>query len=129
MLKKTITYKNFIDETVTKDFHFNLNQPELIKMETGVDGGLSASLKTIVATGKGAAIITFVEDIILKSYGEISSDGERFEKSEAKSIAFSQTPAYEVLFEELTTNENALADFVNGIIPASLREKLNKENN
>lgn len=126
MLKKTIKYTNYIGDEVTKEFHFNLTQPELIKMETGVEGGLSASLKTIVATGRGAAIINFVEDLILKSYGEISSDGERFEKSEARSIAFSQTPAYEVLFEELTMNENALADFVNGIIPASLREKLNK---
>ena len=79
-------------------------------METSVEGGLSTTLKAIIATGKGGAIIDFVEDLIFKSYGEISADGDRFEKSEAKSIAFSQTPAYEVLFEELTMNENALAD-------------------
>ena len=126
MLKKTIKYTNYVGDEVTKEFHFNLTQPELIKMETSVEGGLSTSLKTIVATGKGSEIINFVENLIFKSYGEISTDGDRFEKSEAKSIAFSQTPAYEVLFEELTMNENALADFVNGIIPASLREKINK---
>lgn len=126
MLKKTIKYTNYVGDEVTKEFLFNLTQPELIKMETSVEGGLSTTLKAIIATGKGGAIIDFVEDLIFKSYGEISADGDRFEKSEAKSIAFSQTPAYEVLFEELTMNENALADFVNGIIPASLREKLNK---
>lgn len=129
MLKKTITYTNYIDETVTKDFHFNLTQAELLKMETGVEGGLSAYLKAISATKNGAKIIAFVEELVLKSYGEISADGERFEKTEAKSIAFSQTPAYEVLFEELTMNANALADFVNGLIPDSLRKKLDKENN
>lgn len=126
MLKETITYTNYIGDEVTKDFHFNLTQAELIKMETGVEGGLSATLKAIAATNNGAKIIAFVEELILKSYGEISADGERFEKSEAKSIAFSQTPAYEVLFEKLTVNDTALAEFVNAIIPASLREKLNK---
>lgn len=126
MLKKTIKYTNYIGEETTKDCHFNLTQPELIKMETSVEGGLSGQLKTIVATKNGGAIIRFVEDLIFKSYGEISSDGERFVKSDEISTNFSQSPAYEVLFMELTTNENALADFVNEIIPASLREKLKK---
>ena len=33
MLKKTVTYENYLGVTVTKDFYFNLNKAELTKMQ------------------------------------------------------------------------------------------------
>ena len=49
----------------------------------------------------------FFEDLIKKAYGVKSEDGRRFMKSEEISRSFMESPAYEILFEELVTNDKA----------------------
>ena len=124
MLKKTITYTDLNGVERTEDFYFNLNKPEVIKMQTSVKGGYDAQLKGIANVLNGAAIMEFFENLIRKSYGEKSEDGRRFVKSDEISEAFMQTPAYEVLFEELVTDDKAGADFVNAVMPANLAKNL-----
>lgn len=80
-------------------------------------------LKRIVAADDRPAIIKIFKDIILKSYGEKSPDGKRFIKSEEMSTAFSQTEAYTELFMELSSDADAAAAFINGIIPADMAKK------
>lgn len=129
MLKKTITYTDYNGVERTEDFYFNLSKNEVVKMQTSVKGGYDAQLKSIAADLNGAAIMEFFEDLIKKSYGEKSEDGRRFMKSEAISTAFMETPAYDVLFEELVTNDKAGADFVNAIFPSELAEKVAQKTN
>lgn len=117
MLRKSITYTDYSGVERTEEFFFNLSKPEIIKMQSSVKGGYDAQLKGIANELNGAAIIEFFEKLIRKSYGEKSDDGRRFMKSEALSEAFMQTAAYEVLFEELVTNDNAAADFVKAVMP------------
>ena len=58
----------------------------------------------------------FFENFIAKSYGVKSEDGRRFMKSEEISRSFMETPAYEVLFEKLVTDDKYAADFVNDVM-------------
>ena len=118
MLKLTRTYSDFNGGTRTKDFYFNLTQAEITEMEVSVDGGLVEMINRIVAAQDGKQIITLFKDIILRSYGEKSPDGERFIKTQELRDAFAQTQAYSDLFMELATDSKAAANFVNGIIPA-----------
>ena len=117
MLKKSITYTDLNGVERTEDFYFNLSKPEIVKMQSSVQGGLDVRLKGIANVLNGAAILDFFEDLIRKSYGIKSEDGRRFMKSEEISRDFMETPAYEVLFEELVTNDKAAAEFVNAVIP------------
>ena len=117
MLKKTITYTDFNGVERTEDFYFNMNKPEVLKMQTSVKGGYDVQLKSISASEDGGVIMDFFEDFIFNSYGEKSEDGKHFIKSEELSTKFMQTPAYEVLFEEMVTDAKAAADFVNGVMP------------
>ena len=118
MLKKTITYIDYNGVERTDDYYFNMSKPEVVKMQNSVKGGYDVQLKSISADPiNGAAIMDFFEDFISKSYGEKSEDGKRFMKSEEISKAFMETPAYEVLFEELVTDSKAASDFVNGVMP------------
>jgi hypothetical protein len=126
MLKKTITYKDWNDLERTEDHYFNLNKPEVVKMQESVKGGYDVQLKAIAAGMNGAGIMKFFEDLITASYGEKSDDGRRFEKSPAISKAFMETRAYEVLFEELITDAKAAAAFVNAIMPPDLMEEAKK---
>lgn len=119
MLKKTITYVDYNGAERTEDFYFNLSKAEVMEMEMSTSGGLAEMIKKIVAAQDAPAIIKIFKDLILKAYGEKSSDGKRFIKSEEIATSFSQTEAYSQLFMELATNADEAAKFVNGIIPAT----------
>ena len=110
MLKKTVTYTDYNGVERTEDFYFNLSRAEVVEMELGMAGGLSATVNRLIETQDSAAIIKIFKDLILKAYGEKSPDGKRFIKSEEISTSFSQTEAYSQLFMELATNANSAAE-------------------
>ena len=122
MLKKSITYKNYLEEEVTEDFYFNLNKAELVELEMSHEDGLSEALKRIIASKDGGEIIREFKNIIMKSYGVKSEDGRRFIKNQQVRDEFESTEAYSVLFIELVTNADAAAEFVNGVIPGDLNQ-------
>lgn len=117
MLKKSITYDDYSGGTFTEDFYFNLSKAELVELELSYEGGLSESLKRIVASEDGAQIIKEFKNIILKSYGKRSEDGKRFIKNQQMRDEFESTEAYSVLFVELVTDADAASEFVRGIMP------------
>ena len=128
MLKKTITHTDYNGIERTEDHYFNLSKAEIMELELGTAGGFVEMIEKIVAANDAPSIIKVFKDLILKAYGEKSADGKRFVKSEEISRAFSQTEAYSQLFMELATDSDAAAQFVNGIVPGDLSQKLEKAN-
>ena len=126
MLKKTIKYVDFNGVERDEDFWFNLMESEMTEMELSKQGGLTESIKRIVQTQDGPKIIEIFKEIILKAYGEKSEDGRRFIKSKELSEAFSQTNAYSNLFMELSMDDKAAAEFINGIVPPEMSEQNQK---
>lgn len=124
MLKKNIKYTDYNGTEREETFLFNLTKAELMEMEMGTVGGLAEMIQKIVDAQDAPAIIQVFKDIILKAYGEKSSDGKRFIKVSDTgvplSIGFSQTEAYSQLFMELATDSNAAANFIKGIIPSDI---------
>ena len=57
-----------------------------------------------------------------------SDDGKRFVKSGTRE-EFSQTAAYDALFMELATNDDAAATFKKGIVPKDFQKELEKVQN
>ena len=72
--------------------------------------------------------ISFIKEIVLKSYGVKSTDGRRFIKSEELSTEFSQTPAFSAVMMRLMTDDTEAASFINGVIPAELAAKIGSGN-
>jgi hypothetical protein len=126
MLKKTITYTDYNDVQRTEDFYFNLTKAEIATMELSTEGGFVEKLNRVIAAKDTPTLIAVFKDLILDSYGEKSLDGKKFIKNKELSDSFCQTEAYSQLFMELASDANAASTFVNGIIPADLRQKLNK---
>lgn len=128
MLKKTITYTDYNGVERREDFWFNLSKAELMEMELGVTGGLAEYMRRIVSAQDQPSLIKIFKDIILKSYGEKSADGKRFVKIDEHgiplSLGFSQTEAYSILFMELSTDDEAAAAFINGIVPADVSKEM-----
>lgn len=129
MLKKTITYVDYNDVERTEDFYFHLSKAEAMEMELSVNGGLTAMIKKIVATQDAPKLMEIFKGIVLKAYGEKSDDGRRFIKSEELSKAFTETEAYSQLFMELLTDSDAMAAFVNGIIPKDVADEAKSKAN
>lgn len=124
MIKKTITYENYNGEIVTEDFYFNLSSVELLEMEFFKDGSsFTDKVKILMNTKDVGNIIGVLKDIVLKSYGVKSPDGKRFIKNQDIRDSFEQCPAFEVLYLELSTNADFAAEFLNGLMPSSLKGK------
>jgi hypothetical protein len=126
VLKKTITYEDFNDETVSEDFFFHLTQAELVELELSHKGGLSESMQRIIDAEDNQAIMKEFKNIILSSYGRKSLDGRRFIKNQELRDEFLSSLAYNKLFMELISNSDAASEFLNGIIPKNLAEEVAK---
>lgn len=126
MLKKTITYVDFNGDEVSEEFFFHLSKAELVELEMSHEGGLTESIRRIVASEDGKAIIAEFKNIILTSYGQKSLDGRRFIKNQTLREEFESTEAYSTLFMELITDAEKAAEFVQGVIPKDLADEAEK---
>lgn len=120
MIKKTITFEDYNGQSVTEDFYFNLSKIELIEMEVQNPEGLVKVLQEIVKSNDPRRIIEEFQKIIKLSYGKKSPDGKRFIKNQEILEEFTQTEAYSELFLELSTEADAAAQFVQGIMPKGM---------
>lgn len=124
MLKRKITYTDFNGTTRSENFYFNLTETELMEMEMSAAGGFKERVQRVIDAQDTATIIEIFKDFILKSYGEKSPDGKYFDKSPEISRRFASTNAYSVLFMELATKADKAAEFIKGIVPEAVAEKV-----
>lgn len=128
MLEKKIKYTDYRGNEREEEYFFNLTKAECLKLETSIDGGLSTLLNRLSTEQNVPKIIEIFDDIICKSYGEISNDGKRFIKETDAGVplykAFKETEAYSQLFVELLGDPEKQIAFINGIIPN--KEEANK---
>lgn len=126
MYTKTFTYIDFKGNKRTETARFNLTKAELVEMQNSHLGGLDARVERISEQQDNRAIMEIFKDIIRRSYGVISDDGRRFEKSDALFEDFAQTEMYSMLFMELLSGYEAATAFINGIIPDDVTTALNQ---
>ena len=123
MLKKTISYVDYDGNDREEDFYFNLSKAELTELQLSTSGGLQKMIENIIKTKDIPRIIEIFKKIIIASYGIKSPDGRRFIKSQEITDEFVQTEAYSILFMELSTDADAAANFIAGVIPADLKKE------
>ena len=129
MIKKTITYTDFNGLERTENFYFHFSRAEILEQDARNQGKLADRYQRIATSGDGNLIMDEFRKLIFDSYGEKSEDGRRFIKSPELSKAFEDTPAYDELFVELTTNSQAAEEFVKGIMPAEMRNQASANGN
>lgn len=133
MIIKTLTFKNFLGETETSDFYFNMSEGELTLLQVrAIDQkheSFTDKLDKIAKGIQGKELADVIEDLVLKSYGVKSTDGKLFVKNPQILEEFTSSGAYSVLITELFSLEGSLAEFVNGVVPEDLVENSKKEAN
>lgn len=118
MLKKTITYTDYNGVERKEDSYFNLTVTECREMDLSSEGGMVERINKIIDAKDVPALYNLFKGIILAAYGEKSADGKSFVKKNGElAQAFTETPAYDILMNELCTDAKAASEFVNGVIP------------
>lgn len=122
MLKKPITFTNpLTDQVVTKNYYFNLTAAEIAArmMRGGSDYG--EMLDNLVKESDGKKIIDTFIDIVGSAVGV--RDGDDFRKNAQITETFLASEAYSVMFMEFLDSPDAASAWVNGVMPANLREE------
>ena len=123
MVKKTITYTDYNGVERTEDFYFNLTKAELMEMQLSMEGGMRAYIQRIMAAKSQLALVNLFKRILLLSYGKKSDDGRLFLKNDTIRAEFEAHPVYSQIYMELSLNEEKAAEFINGLIPADMRNQ------
>lgn len=129
MLKKTINYTNFDDEAAVETVYFNLTKTDLadnmhVIEEFEALRKLLSGPKRDLKVPEIQMIINMVKKVMQMSYGIRSEDGKRFVKTDQQWVEFTQTAVYDEFLISLFENPENAVDFVSGIIPKDMREKV-----
>lgn len=120
MLKREIKFEDFNGNEVSDVFYFNISKPELIELEVEYDKGFARVLEEIIETKNNKELIKKFKDLVLMAYGEKSEDGKYFLKSDEIRQKFANSAAYQTLFMELATDDNAATVFLKGVLPKDI---------
>lgn len=128
MLIKKITYTDYFGKERTEEFRFNLSEGEISRDFIKTEGSLVNKLQAIIDAKSNKDIMNTFEKLIEKSYGEISEDGRRFMKNDENGHPlfdrFKETPAYDILYMELISDEKKAVDFIKGILDPKLQKEI-----
>ena len=129
MLNKVVKYTDYNDVEKEVECHFNLTKVEFARLNAKT-GGLDKTLQVLIDNKDEAGMLDFFENLILMSYGVKTSDGEFIKVDEdgnKLSKKFANTLAYEAVLVELLEKEDAAVNFILGIIPKEMADKLKAE--
>lgn len=101
MFKQNITYTDFNGNERKEDFYFHLSTPEVIRLEAEVGEKIDEHTKRLAEAMELAPLLSFLEKIILSSYGKKTSDGKSFTKTPEIRSEFEHSQAYAEFFEML----------------------------
>ena len=125
MLKREIKFEDFDGVETSEIFYFNISKPELIELEVEYDSGFGKMIENIVETKNNRELVKTFKDIILLAYGVKSDDGKRFIKTPQLREEFAQSAAYNELFMELATDDDAATVFLTAVLPKDVSVEVN----
>lgn len=124
MIKKTVTYTDYNDVKRTEPFYFHYTEAELLDMEMSTEGGFAERVQRIIDAKDQTSLLKVIKQFVLDAYGVKSDDGRRFIKSKDVKDAFVECPAYSEIYMELLSDDKVAAEFVNGVVPDTMRDRL-----
>ena len=126
MLKKTYTYTDYNGVTRTETFYFHFTEAEILDMEMSAEGGFAERVQKIIDAKDQSALMKVIKNFVIDAYGVKSDDGRRFIKNKDVKTAFVESPAFSDIFMDMVTNDELAAEFVNGVIPDTMKKRFSE---
>lgn len=116
MLTKVVKYTDFDGNERTQTCYFHMTKAEILEFNMNKPDGVIAYITRMMNANRNDVVFATFKELILAAYGERTSDG-RFVKNAQIRDAFACSEAYSEIFMEIVQNEEAMAAFVNGLVP------------
>lgn len=129
MFKHIIKYVDYDGKEQAETAYFNLTKLEMVKLQSSVEGGLDKAIDKINKDKDSLKIFALLDKLIRAAYGEKSEDGRVFRKTPEMVEEFSQSAAYEALFNEFLENPSLLKEFFVNCVPAEMKQNMLTEFN
>ena len=126
MIKRTVTYEDYNGEKRTETFYFHYTEAEILDMEMSEEGSFAERIQRIIDAKDNTALMKLIKKFVIDAYGVKSDDGKRFMKNDEVKAAFLECPAYSDIFMDMVTDEDIAAEFVNGVIPNTMKDRVAK---
>lgn len=129
MLNKIVKFTDYNGTAKEVECYFNLTKVEFARLNAKTKG-IDKTLQVLIDNKDEAGMLEFFENLILMSYGVRTSDGEFTkvdENGNRLADKFVNTLAYEEVLIELLEKEDAAVNFILGIIPKEMADKLRAE--
>ena len=130
MIKKTITSEDFYGEERTKDYYFHMNQVEFTKLNGEIPGGIEKRMQKIIEDKDEDALLRIIDLIVSRSYGEFDADDDFVKIGRTGRPLYEKfvnTDAYDNLIKELIQGENAVVEFLKGVMPKKIQDQLDEK--
>lgn len=124
MFSKDFEYTGYDGKPKKDTYWFNLTEAELYEIDLSSIHGFNAEMMKLLKEERTKEIVDAFKGIILNSVGVISADGRKFLKSEEIREDFYRSKAYSMLFVELVSSGEKVAEFLKGAIPDEIRQKM-----
>jgi hypothetical protein len=124
MISKTISFTDFKNRPVVKEFHFNLSAAEVTELAM-TRKGIDEYLREIIGTEDVSKLWPLFKELLEMAVGKFDSD-EVFDKSPEYTKEFMRSGAWEEFFFELIGDAGFAAAFIKGMMPANLQERIDK---
>lgn len=126
MLVKKIKFTDFFGNEREAEYYFHMSEAEAFKADLKTTGGLERKLKTMTERQDVPAFAAMLDNIVLSSYGYISDDGVSFVKDPEATKRFQESKAYDIIFKELVTDGDKCIEFIKGILPKEMQDRINE---
>lgn len=126
MIKKTVTYTDYNGEERTETFYFHYTEAEILDMEMSEEGSFADRIQRIIDAKDTTALMKLIKKFVIDAYGVKSEDGRRFIKNDEVKAAFLESPAYSDIFMDMVTDDKLAAEFTNGVIPNTMKDRVAK---
>lgn len=111
MFKHSVEYVDFNGSDRKEDLYFHLSLPEVTRLEAEIGMGLEDYIKGLTTNQELNTLLAFLERMLLSSYGQKTSDGKSFIKSQVIREAFEYSQAYAEIFEQVLSNPDLARKF------------------
>jgi hypothetical protein len=127
MLKKEFTYKDIADGSEkTETVYFHLHEADLAKLQLSVKDGMEGVVRQLVETEDITGIIAIFDDMISRSVG-YRNDRGKFVRTKQFAEEFMSSEQYSDLFIEMLGSPEKQIEFIKGILPADIGEKVGNQ--
>lgn len=124
MFSREFEYTGYDGKPKKDTYWFNLTEAELYEIDLSSVRGFTAQMNQLLKEERTKEIVDAFKGIILGAVGVISADGRKFIKSEEIKEDFYRSKAYSILFVELVSSGEKVAEFLKGAIPDEIRMKM-----